>query len=67
MAATIGELRRSRCSLPSPVPRAEAVRDAESETGLALEPAFAEVFTFTMGTLTPQEMGKRTCNPNRLF
>ncbi|MDO3514349.1 hypothetical protein ACQUJZ_00060 [Ralstonia pseudosolanacearum] len=44
---------------PPPVPRAEAVRDAESETGLALEPAFAEVFTFTMGTLTPPRDGKK--------
>jgi hypothetical protein len=52
---------------PPLAPRADEDRVAETETGLALEPAFAEVFTFTMGTLTPPKMGKRTCNPNRLF
>jgi len=52
---------------PPPEPRADEDRVAETEAGLALEPAFAEVFTFTMGTLTPPEMGKRYCNPNRLF
>ncbi|GAA0811755.1 hypothetical protein GCM10009079_04900 [Ralstonia mannitolilytica] len=52
---------------PPPAPRADETRVAETEAGLALEPAFAEVFTFTMGTLTPPKMGKRSCNPNRLF
>ena len=52
---------------PPPEPRADEDRVAETEAGLALEPAFAEVFTFTMGTLTPPKMGKRTCNPNRLL
>ena len=31
---------------------------AETEAGLALEPVFAEVFTFTMGTLTPPKWEK---------
>nr|WP_311527419.1 hypothetical protein [uncultured Ralstonia sp.] len=52
---------------PPPAPRADEDRVAETEAGLALEPAVAEVFTFTMGTLTPPKMGKRSCNPNRLF
>ncbi|MHA6845906.1 hypothetical protein [Ralstonia syzygii] len=46
-------------AFPPPAPRVETVRDAETETGLALEPAFAEVFTFTMGTLTPPRDGKK--------
>lgn len=43
---------------PPPAPCADEDRVAETEAGLALEPVFAEVFTFTMGTLTPPKWEK---------